>query len=250
MPIIGRKMSASESKTKPWKKLANAEKEALINYLCQYINEQRQSLLKTVLSHRTRYITVVLEDIYQTQNASAVLRTAECLGLQELHVIEKRNQYQLNADVVQGASKWIEINRYNDRSHNNTEHCLQALKERGYQIMAMTLQQGSQDLEQAPIDNKMALCFGTEETGLSDRAHELADSYIQIPMTGFTQSFNLSVSAGISLYQLMNRLRQSDIEWQLEKEDKINLLIDWLIKSTPTGPKLMKNFINNLDRCS
>lgn len=221
------------------------QKQQLIVSLSTVINEQRQLLLQQILAQRTRYITIVLEDIYQAQNTSAVIRSAECLGLQELHVIENRNEYQLNRAVVKGASKWIEINRYKKAGEDNTTSCLQKLKRRGYKIVAMTLQDDSIDLNELALDQKLALCFGSEEPGLTETAHELADEYIKIPMCGFTQSFNLSVCAAISLHHLSARMRDSNINWQLDEEDKINLYIDWLSKSTPTGNVLLHKFIES-----
>lgn len=221
------------------------QKQQLIVSLSTVINEQRQLLLQQILAQRTRYITIVLEDIYQAQNTSAVIRTAECLGLQELHVIENKNEYQLNRAVVKGASKWIEINRYKEEGEDNTTSCLQKLKRRGYKIMAMTLQTDSIDLNELDLDQKIALCFGSEEPGLTETAHELADEYIKIPMCGFTQSFNLSVSAAISLQHLTARMRDSKINWQLDEEDKIDLYINWLSKSTPTGKVLLDKFIES-----
>ena len=221
------------------------QKVALIEYLSGFINESRRELLKNVLAQRTRHLTVVIEDVYQSQNASAVVRTAECLGLQELHIIENRNAYRLNPDVVKGASKWIEVNRYKEKNKNNTDICLQGLKQRSYKIAAMTLREDVIDLESLPIDEKLALCFGAEDAGLTDTAHEAADYFVKIPILGFTQSYNLSVSAGISLYQLTNNLRDSSISWQLDKEEEIDLYIEWLTKSTVNGKKLMKEFLKN-----
>ncbi|MFT5131581.1 MAG: tRNA (guanosine-2'-O-)-methyltransferase [Gammaproteobacteria bacterium] len=222
------------------------QKQQLIASLSTIINDQRQKLLQQILSERTRHITVVLEDIFQAQNASAVIRSAECLGLQELHVIENKHEYLLNRKVVQGASKWMEINRYKEKDEDNTGNCLQKLKSRGYKIVAMTLRENSIDLNTLALDQKFALCFGSEEPGLTQRAHDLADEFIKVPMCGFTQSFNLSVCAGISLNQLTERLRESDINWKLEEEDKIDLYIDWLSKSTPTGKVLLDKFIKGI----
>ena len=222
--------------------LANDEKLQLIEALSAIINEKRQLLLQQILAQRTRHITVVLEDIYQSQNASAVIRSAECFGLQELHIIENRNEYQLNSAVVQGASKWIEINRYKDEQRDNTSQCIQSLKARGYRIIAMTLREGSKPIQKLEVENKLALCFGSEEPGLTDKAHEMADEYVQIPMYGFTQSFNLSVSAGISLYELLGRIRAGSINWQLDENEKQDLYIDWLSRSTPTGKTLLDRF--------
>lgn len=224
--------------------MTNASKKALIDHLSGVINKQRRELLQNILAQRTHHITVVLEDIYQPQNASAVLRTCECLGIQTLHIIENQNEYKINRAVVRGASKWIEINRYKDTTKNNTVVCLQKLKERDYKIAATTLKAEATELDDLPIDEKLALCFGSEENGLSDEAINLADYFIKIPMHGFTQSFNISVSAGISLYHLITRLHDSDIDWHLNEQEKTDLYIDWLVKSTPTGDVLMKKFLH------
>jgi tRNA (guanosine-2'-O-)-methyltransferase len=224
-------------------KLNAEQKKALIASLSAVINEDRQGLLKQTLAKRTRYLTVVLEDIYQAQNASAVIRSAECFGLQDLHIIENRREYLLNRKVVQGASKWMEINRYKEKDKDNTRVCLKELKNKGYKIVAMTLREASNDLDELTLDNKVALCFGSEESGLTETAHGLADKFIKIPMCGFTQSLNLSVCAGITLFQLTRRLRESNINWQLDEEDKIELYIDWLSKSTPTGKVLLERFV-------
>ena len=227
-------------------KLNDEQKYKLIDSLSAVINPQRQLLLQNILSQRTRHLSVVLEDIYQAQNASAVIRSAECMGIQEIHIIENSNPYQINPAVVQGASKWMEIHRYKDEAKDNTLQCLSTLKERGYTLVAMTLREESRSLEQVDLDKPLALCFGSEEPGLSELAHEMADVYVQIPMLGFTQSLNLSVSAGISLHQLGARLRASSVDWQLAEPDKTDLYIDWLSKSTPTGKALLEKFIRTV----
>ncbi len=228
------------------RRLDAGQKQALIDELSGIINSDRQQLLRNILSQRTRQLTVVLEDIYQAQNASAVIRSAECMGIQEIHIIENTNPYQLNPAVVQGASKWMEIQRYKNPDGNNTEECLQRLRQRGYRLLAMTLRENSTGLDELDITEPLALCFGSEEPGLSDVAHQMADEFVQIPMLGFTQSLNLSVSAGISLYQLGSRLRQSSLAWQLSAQDQSDLYIDWLSRSTPTGRILLEKFIKEL----
>jgi tRNA (guanosine-2'-O-)-methyltransferase len=107
----------------------------------------------------------------------------------------------------------------------------------------MTLGEPSIDLQAVKLDSRATLCFGSEVPGLTDAAHDLADEFIKVPMFGFTQSFNLSVCAGISLNLLTTQLRESKINWQLDGEDKLNLIIDWLSKSTPTGKVLLDKFI-------
>lgn len=212
----------------------------IITKLTDVINDDRIALLQEKLAHRNRYLTVVLDDIYYPQNASAILRTSECLGIQNLYAIEDKNKYKVNSDVVKGASKWITIHRYNEQDGRN--ECIERLKKQDYKIVAMTLSEDCIPLEELAVDEKLAICFGCEETGLSKDIENKADYKVQIPITGFTQSYNVSVSAGISLYYLINKIKDTQQDWQLNKEEKEKLLIDWLSKSTPTGRNLLEKY--------
>lgn len=210
----------------------------LITKLSDIINDERVERLQEVLDQRTRYLTVVLDDIYIPQNASAVIRTSECIGIQDLHIIEDRNAHKTNRDVVKGSSKWIDLHRH----ENARTECIENLKKQNYKIVAMTLNEDSIPLEQLPTNEKLALCFGCEDTGLHKEIENNADYKVQIPITGFTQSYNVSVSAGISLYYLMNKIKDTNQNWQLTKEEKEKLFIDWLSKSTPTGKILLDKY--------
>jgi tRNA (guanosine-2'-O-)-methyltransferase len=214
----------------------------LTAYLSEFVNTQRRELLQSILAQRTRYISVVLEDIYYAQNASAVVRTSECLGIQELHIIENQHNYSINPDVVRGATKWLELHRYNSNQDQNTSACLNHLQSRGYKIVATSLDNDAMPLEDLPVDNKFAICFGTEEVGLSQQVFDSADYKINVPMSGFTQSFNISVCAGICLYYLRNKLEQEKIDWCLGEKDRVMLYNDWLVKSTPNGKELMDRY--------
>ena len=203
----------------------------LIEHLSGCITENRLSLFKQVLSERTRYITVVLEDIFQSHNASAVLRTCDCTGIQDVHIVEQRNEYEINRDVALGSDKRLSLNYYNE-GLDNIANAVAELKRRGYRIVATSPHgEGTTpktfDLEKG----KAALMFGTELNGLTDRALELADEYMQIPMVGFTESFNISVSAAILLYALRGRLDASSLDWKIGKEERSNLLLEWLRSS-------------------
>ena len=202
--------------------------EKLIEYLSQNVTERRYELINKNAELRTRYITVVLEDIFQPQNASAVLRTCDCFGLQDVHIIENENKYTLNPDVVMGASKWLNLHKYN-KEKNNTVATINHLKKQGYRIVATTPHTNDVNLEELDLSKgKIALMFGSELPGLSDIALEHADEFMKIPMVGFTESFNISVSAAISLHHLTHKLRNSDINWQLSKEEMTELKLNWL----------------------
>lgn len=203
----------------------------LIRELSGFITERRLELFERVLDYRTRYITVVLEDIYQPHNASAVLRSCECFGIQDLHVIENKNEYRINPDVVMGASKWINLKKYRGKEFN-TRDAVSDLRRRDYRIIATTTREGAVPLEEFDIcRGRFALFFGTELTGLSEDMLEQADEFLKIPMHGFTDSFNISVSAAVILHHLTLKLHDSGIHWKLDGKERDELMINWLRKS-------------------
>ncbi len=216
------------------------QRSKLIKKLSSVINKERVERLQQVLDQRTCYLTVVLDDLYLAQNSSAIIRTSECIGIQTTHIIQDRNEHKTNRDVVKGSSKWIDINLYENES--GRIECIKNIKRQGHKIAAMTLNENSIPLEELPIKEKLALCFGSEDTGLHQEIEQVADYKVQIPIAGFTQSYNVSVSAGISLYYLMNKIKDTNQNWQLTKEEKEKQLIEWLSKSTPTGKILLDKY--------
>lgn len=203
-----------------------------IRFFAPYVSEHKRMLIERVLEQRTRHMTVALEDIYQSQNASAVLRSCDCFGVQDVHVIEDRNDYTLNKDVTLGSQKWIDLHRYK-RYERNSIACIQALRERGYRIVATTVEEPDHDPESLPVDTPFCLFFGTEMEGLSDTVLQEADERLIIPMYGFTQSFNISASAAILLYRLGYRLREQDLDRSLPEEEKDELRLKWYRKIRP-----------------
>lgn len=209
----------------------------LYEQLSQFISPNKRELFDRMAPLRTRHVTVVLEDIYQSQNASAVVRTSDLVGLQDIHVIENRNAYQLNPDVTLGSSKWVDVHRY--RTHpNNTLACVEALKKKGYRVVATSPRSEHITPENIDLQRPMAFCFGTELTGLSDELMNAADEHLRIPMFGFTESFNISVSAAITLYTVMQRLRASDVKWQLGDEGLQALKLSWARKMVHSAAHL------------
>ncbi len=221
-------------------------KKQLFDFLCNYITANKLEKIERVAANRTKYLTIVLEDLYQSQNASATLRTSEGFGLQEVYVIENRNKFEINKVVTQGASKWLDIYRYNKKNHDNTTDCIRALKEKGYRIVATTLAEKSRPLLELPIDSKTALLFGAEDEGLTETALSLADEWVTIPMFGFSQSFNISVSVAICLFHLTTKLRNSEIEWRLSEEELLDVKIKWAKKIIPRADVLERNFLKGM----
>ncbi len=216
-------------------------KKRLIQYLSEYVTTQRFEKMQTVLDRRTRHLCVVMEDIYQSQNASAVLRSCDCFGIQDVHIIENQNVYEINPDVALGSSKWLSLYKYNKLA-NNTTTCLSHLRKSGYRIVAASPHQDDCLLEALPVNQKTALVFGTEMKGLTPQAKSLADSFIKIPMVGFTESFNISVSVAICLYHLTPKIRETIRGWELSKGEKTEILLQWLMRSVNNPEALIRHF--------
>jgi tRNA (guanosine-2'-O-)-methyltransferase len=206
--------------------LTKEQKEQLLEKLLSFISEHKNHLFDKIIQHRTRYLTVVLEDIYQPQNASAVLRTADCFGVQDVHIIENRNEYIINPEVALGASKWLTLHRYSEKE-NNTLAAIQKLKSQGYRIVATMPHSEDVTLSDLDMNQKTALFFGTELQGLSDVVQQHADVFVKIPMYGFTESFNISVSAALCLQQLSTRMRIENADWKLSESELLDVKLDW-----------------------
>lgn len=198
----------------------------LRDYLFNFISDNKRGLFETIIENRTRHLTIVLENIFQPHNASAVLRSCDLFGVQDVHIIENNNKYTLSEEVAMGSSKWLNLKKYN-AEEENTLNCFKELRNQGYRIVATTPHEKDVLLDDLPLNQKTALVFGTEMQGISQLAMDNADAFVKIPMYGFTESFNISVSAALSMYHLTEKLRKSDIHWQLSEEEKIQIQIDW-----------------------
>ena len=218
-------------------------KKELINFLKQFVTEKRFETFLNVIKYRTRYLTVALEDIYQPHNASAVLRSCDCFGVQDVHIIENKNEYKVNPDVALGASKWLNLHRYNEKE-NNTLDAINSLKSKGYRIIATTPHTNDVNLDEFDVSkSKFALFFGTELQGLSKIMMDNADEYLKIPMYGFTESFNISVSAALTMHHLSEKIRKSNINWQLSEEEKDDILLDWLKTTVKRSDEIISNYL-------
>lgn len=215
----------------------------LISYLSGFVTSERLSKMKSVLAERTRYITIALEDIYQPHNASAVLRSCDAFGIQDVHIIENRNSYQVNPKVELGTRQWLTLHRHSQSDHNTAE-AVAALKAQGYRIVATSPHAQDVDLEQFDLSaGKAAFLFGNELDGLSPAAHELADEFVRIPMFGFVESFNISVSCAITLHHLVHALRTAGIDWHVSDDEHDTLLLQWLRTSIKNCETIENQFI-------
>ncbi len=194
----------------------------LLDYLQNFITEERKQRFSEIISQRTNHFTVAMEDVFQMHNTSAVVRTCEVFGVQQAHSIEGRYGKRLDEKIAMGAQKWVDVFRYDD-----TQKCIDTLRGKGYQIVATTPHKDAYLLNDFDISKKSAFFFGTEKEGLSEQVLSQADTYLKIPMVGFTESLNISVAVAIVLQQLTDKLRRSNLKWQLTDEERYSVLEQW-----------------------
>ena len=214
-------------------------KTELLKELHQFLNPQRIQRFEDVLANRTKHFTVAVENIFQSHNASAVMRTCDCFGVQDLHVIANENKYELSKDVAMGAEKWVDMHSYY-QEENNTQECIDTLKAQGFQIVATSPHAKDVLLPDFDVTKKSAFFFGTEISGLSDLVLKQADAFVRIPMYGFTESYNISVSAALVLHDVVTRLKKTEVNWKLSEVDLLDKKIDWAVKSLKSGQQILE----------
>ena len=212
----------------------------LLAHLESFLTDKRRQRFDEVLSQRTKHFTVATEDVYQLHNTSAVMRSCEVFGIQELNVIEERNTKKIDREIALGAQKWVDLKRY-----KSVKNCITELRKNGYQIVATTPHLNNALLADFDVTQKSCIFFGRETEGLSNEVMEEADQFIKIPMVGFTESLNISVSAAIILQHLTSKLRETDIIWNLTQEEKNQKKMDWIKKTIHSFDEIVERFYNS-----
>jgi len=218
----------------------------LLDKLLELITPERVNRFYEVIQYRTNHIRVVVEDIFQPQNASAVIRSCDCFGIQNLHIIENKNKYKVNPDVALGSSKWVNLLKHNSAEGNNTENCIKELKKNGYNIVATTPHGNTTSIEDFDVSKKFALFFGTEKDGLSEEAIQKADVRLKVPLYGFTESLNISVCAAICLQYLTSKARLNVDNYYLSEEEKIATLLKWAKQTIKNSDVVEQRILNEL----
>ena len=216
----------------------------LLTYLEGFVTDKRKNLFRNILQDRTRHFTVVLEDIYQQHNASAVIRSCDIFGIQDVHVIENKYKSKVSRHIAKGSQKWLSFHNYKE-DKNNTIDCLENIKSKGYQIIATTPHNDSCVLHDFDITKKSAFVFGVEKAGVSDDVMKNADGFLKIPMVGFTESLNISVAAAIILENFTFKLRNTSVDWKLTKEEQDILYGNWIEKTIKNVDEIKERFIEN-----
>jgi tRNA (guanosine-2'-O-)-methyltransferase len=209
----------------------------LLEHLESYLTEHRKQRFETVLSQRTKHFTVATEDVYQLHNTSAVIRSCDVFGIQEINIVEEQNSKRIDREIAMGAQKWVDLNRY-----HSVDDCISDLKQKGYQIVATTPHTDDCELHDFDVTKKSCFFFGRETEGLSKEVLDNADCYLKIPMVGFTESLNISVSAAIILEHVTSKLRKTDIKWQLSEEEQIEKRLDWCKKTIKSYDDIVNRY--------
>jgi tRNA (guanosine-2'-O-)-methyltransferase len=222
--------------------MENELKKELSAYLSTFISEKRKTRFDEVLAQRSDHLRIVLENVYQDHNASAVLRSCESFGIQHVHFIENRNTMRISTEVSRGSQKWLTIHQHN-QAENNTVETLKGLKQLGYTIVATTPHKDDVTIDQLPVDKKLALVFGTELEGISQEVIDHADTFVKIPMYGFTESFNVSVCAALCMYELTNRIRKTVPDYLISDNEKLAVYFEWLKNSVDKSEALLEDYL-------
>lgn len=213
-----------------------------VDYLKNFVTDYKNELFARLIRERTGYVTLVLEDLYQPHNCSAVLRSCDCFGVQNVHVIENKNVFRDNSEISMGAADWLTLHRHREET-SPTMGTINDLKRQGFRIVATTPHERNSFVDDINLyKGKMAFFMGTELTGLSDEMMENADEFVKIPMYGFTESYNVSVCAALLLYSVVQRLRRTDIDWHLSEDEQYEVLFQWYKRSIKASTEILDRF--------
>jgi len=205
------------------------------------ITPNKVNMFERIAAQRSKHIVVGVENIQQDHNASAIMRSMDCLGFQELHLIEKNNNYQFQRDIALGAARWLDVVQHQNPPEPIFDS-MNILRAKGYQIVATSPHIKAKTPQNLALDKPIALFFGAEKHGISEELQQNADEFLHIPMHGFTESFNLSVSAALVLSALRTRLEASNYNWLLSEKERTALKIEWCERILNGGPQLAQKF--------
>lgn len=209
-------------------------------FLSELMLPERFEVIKSVVRNRTNYITVCLENIFHGQNASAIIRSCEAFGIQNIHVIENQCHFRPNVNIVKGSDKWLDIHRHNE--DNATLNLIKQLRKEGYRIAVTSPHINGVSANNYDVTNgKVAVFLGTEKQGVSQTLIDNADDFIKVDMFGFVESLNVSVCGAIVINSLVESLHNSDIDWRLTEQEQTIMLNRWMKKSVRDSESIIKN---------
>jgi tRNA (guanosine-2'-O-)-methyltransferase len=215
--------------------------EEILHYFQDFLSDHKIELFEKLANERTRHVTFILEDLFHPHNASAILRTCDCFGIQDVHMVENNHQFVNERDISLGSAKWLSIEHYNDVDYADPS-CIKQLKARGYTIAALNPHENDVMLSDLPL-NKTAFVLGAEKNGLSDYSLKEADVHVKVPMHGFTESYNVSVTAALVMYEMTQRLRNSEIDWRISPEEQWEVKLAWTLKTIRSSRDIVRHFL-------
>lgn len=210
------------------------------DYLKQFLTEERLGKIEHFSQESSDFVLPVMEDVYQFRNAAAIVRSVEACGFHKVIAMEEENVFNPNLTVTKGAETWVEV----EKMPKNIDS-LRIIKNRGYKILAVSPEKNAVMLPDYQITEPIALVFGTELEGVSDEVIEFADETLAIPMYGFTKSFNVSVAAGICMYELKQKLLHSGIDYKLDQEKLLKMKIRWSVNSIRSGAQIFEKYLKD-----
>ena len=216
-------------------------------FLESLLSPQRLETLRITLDSRLGDISLVLDNLFDPHNMGAITRTAEALGVQDIHTIERDTSLDLSSKVTKYSDKWITFHR-----HQSISHCIKALREDGFQILAAQMTRNAVPVQDVEIhaNTKIAVVAGNEHAGVSDEICSLADKQVIIPMYGFTESFNVSVATALVLSDFVRKKRAAIAPetGTLTEKRKNRLYDEWLQKAVKKSDTLLRAFQSTSDR--
>jgi tRNA (guanosine-2'-O-)-methyltransferase len=218
------------------------DKEEILSYFQQFLSDNKINLFEEKVLDRTKHVTLVLEDLFHPHNASAILRNCDCQGIQDVHIIENNHQFVNEKDISLGSSKWLSIHKYNDLN-TTSPSCIDQLKEKGYTIAVLNPHHEDILIHDYPLDKKTAFVLGAEKFGLTKHSLENADIHIKVPIYGFTESYNVSVTAALTMYDVVQRLRKSSIHWELSEKEQWATKLEWTLRSIQSSSDIIQHFL-------
>ena len=228
-----------------FEELSTIEKQKLWASVGEFITEDRNAIYDDILKYRTRHFTIALEDIYQEHNAGALARTAECYGVQDVHIMKNHNEFKIASGMAKGARTWLDFHKYD--GENNISECISKCRKSGYQIVATTPHKKAFPLQDFDISKKSAFFFGTEKNGLNPSIIEQADQFIYVPIYGVTESYNVSITAAIILHELCNKLHKSDFDWRLNQDEQVTKKLEWAYETLKKSSILFRTMLKEIN---
>jgi len=201
-----------------------------------FLLPQRIERLKEVLADRVLSVTLVLENLHKDYNISAILRTCESFGIQNVHVVPQPGEGKVFRTVTQGCHKWLTIHR-----HDDVSTCLQDLREKGFRILAGAFREDAVPLERTDFSGRVALVFSNELEGADPVVLDQVDGFFVIPMSGFSQSLNVSVAAGIVIHEALRyKVKTGEELERIPPEESGRILKEWVKKSVRRSDDVLR----------